>query len=89
MYADETGQSHFEDIDLALVAMDYAPPTPPIHVSPFDAAVAYGFLSSPPSWDGGWHPAPRRRMIFYLAGEVVAKSATAKCAASDQAASHC
>jgi quercetin dioxygenase-like cupin family protein len=74
VYADEAGESHFEDVDLPMQAMDFAPPAPPIQVSPFAPAAAYGFLSSPPGWDGGWHPTPRRQILFYLAGEVEAET---------------
>ena len=39
LYADETGQAHFEDLDAPLTALDHAPPAPPLRVSPFAAAV--------------------------------------------------
>ena len=70
LYADEAGESHFEDVEVELAAMDFAPPAPPLHLSPFSAAERYGFLVIPPGWDGDWHPTPRRQVFFYLAGEV-------------------
>ena len=42
VYADATGESHFEDLEMALIPMDVAPPAPPINVSAFAPATAYG-----------------------------------------------
>ena len=74
VYADAAGESHFEDVDVALTPMDFAPPAPPIGVSAFAPAAGYGFLRSPPGWAGDWHPAPRRQILFYLAGEIEAET---------------
>ncbi len=73
LYADATGQSHFQDLEMALIPVDFAPPAPLINVSAFAPAAAYGFLSSPPGWDGGWHPTPSRQILFYLSGEIEAE----------------
>ena len=70
LYADAAGESHFEDVEIDLAATNFAPPAPPLHVSPFSPAERYGFLIMPPGWDGDWHPTPRRQIFFYLAGEV-------------------
>ncbi|MCA1646650.1 MAG: cupin domain-containing protein [Chloroflexi bacterium] len=74
VYAEATGESHFEDLEMALTPVDFAPPAPPINVSAFAPAAAYGFLSSPPGWDGGWHPTPARQILFYLSGEIEAEA---------------
>ena len=70
LYADAAGESHFEDVEVPLAAADFAPPAPPLHVSPFSPAERYGFVVLPPGWAGDWHPTPRRQVLFYLAGEV-------------------
>ena len=70
LYADAAGESHFEDVEIDLAATNFAPPAPPLHVSPFSPAERYGFMIMPPGWDGDWHPTPRRQIFFYLAGEV-------------------
>ena len=70
LYADAAGESHFEDVEMDLAATSFAPPAPPLHVSPFNPAERYGFMIIPPGWDGDWHPTPRRQVFFYLAGEV-------------------
>ena len=74
VYADATGESHFEDVTIPMHPLDFAPPAPPINVSAVAPAAVYGFLSSPPGWYGDWHPPPRRQILFYLAGEVEAET---------------
>lgn len=74
IYSDSTGESHFEDIAVPLTTVDFAPPAPPLHVSAFAPAAAYGFLSSPPGWHGDWHPTPRRQVLCYLAGTIEAET---------------
>jgi quercetin dioxygenase-like cupin family protein len=73
VYADEAGESHFADVQVPLVPVDYAPPAPPLHLSAPTPASAFVFLAAPAGWDGDWHPAPMRQMIFYLSGEVEAE----------------
>ncbi len=70
IYADEAGESHFEDVEVELAPIDYAPPAPPLNLSAPQPAETCVFMSVPPGWDGDWHPTPRRQIVFYLAGEV-------------------
>lgn len=73
LYTDRAGESHFEDVEVILSLVNFAPPAPPIQVSAFTPATQFGFLSSPPGWYGDWHPTPQRQIIFYLAGEIEAE----------------
>ena len=73
VYADAAGESHFVDVEVPLASVDFAPPAPPVNLSPFHSATRYGFLVGPPGWYGDWHPTPQRQIIFYLAGEVEAE----------------
>ena len=73
VYADESGESHFEDMEVEFSSVDFAPPAPPLDLSAFTPATQYGFLRAPAGWLGDWHPAPRRQIIFYLAGEIEAE----------------
>ncbi len=73
VYADENGESHFEDVEVELSSVDFAPPAPPLDLSAFAPATQYGFCRAPAGWLGDWHPAPRRQIIFYLAGEIEAE----------------
>jgi hypothetical protein len=69
-YADETGRSRTEDVEVALTSRDFAPPAPPLHLSPTPPATGIAFVRFPAGWDGGWHPTPRRQFFVFLAGEL-------------------
>ena len=69
-YADERGESHIEDVDIELIPRNFAPPAPPLHLSPMMAATGCAFVRFPIGWEGDWHPTPRRQVFFFLAGEL-------------------
>lgn len=47
IYADEDGESHFEDVDLAYHETDFVPPAPPVSTSSFRPASQFGFAIVP------------------------------------------
>ena len=70
VWADADGVSHFEDAEIELESVDYAPPAPPLDVSaPFSAERALLF-EFPAGWFGDWHPSPRRQLYFNLGGHL-------------------
>lgn len=69
-YADESGASRTEDIDVELLPRDFAPPAPPLYLSTMLPATGFAFVHFPAGWVGDWHPTPRRQIFFYLAGEL-------------------
>lgn len=70
IYADPNGESHFEEVDLELQEVAYAPPAPPFFVSQPSPASAVVWTTIPAGWSGDWHPTPRLQWWFQLAGEV-------------------
>ncbi len=70
VYADERGESHFEDVEVALTPRNYAPPAPALSLSPVLPATGFAFVRIPAGWSGDWHPTPMRQVFVYLAGEV-------------------
>ena len=70
VYADQQGESHFEDVDVKLNVIDFAPPAPPLALSEWAPAERVGFLSGGPGWRGELHPTPRRQFMVLLAGRV-------------------
>ncbi|MGH8943401.1 MAG: cupin domain-containing protein [Acidimicrobiia bacterium] len=71
LFADDDGESHFEDVEIPFEeADDYFKNTPPVLFSSFEAASEYGFERVPPGWVGSWHPAPQRVLAIYLSGEL-------------------
>ncbi len=73
VYADQNGESHFEDIEIEFSPVDFAPPAPPINISSFTPANRFGFANVPPGWSGDWHPTPKRQVFFYLSGTIEAE----------------
>lgn len=70
LYADQDGESHFEDVDVDVALADFAPPAPPVGLSEMTPAQHVGFLSLPRGWEGGYHVAPSPMLLFVIAGEV-------------------
>ena len=69
VYADPAGESHFEDVEVELSPVNFAPPAPPLDLSSFSPASQYAFCSFPAGWRGDWHRTPKRQFFFVLSGE--------------------
>jgi quercetin dioxygenase-like cupin family protein len=74
LFADEQGESHFEDCEARFESVDFAPPAPPLDILTFGHAEQCLILKAKPGWQGDWHPAPFRQLHFYLSGEVEAET---------------
>ena len=48
----------------------FAPPAPPVDLSPLMPSTNVAFLGIPAGWNGPPHPAPRRQFVFVLTGEI-------------------
>jgi hypothetical protein len=68
IYADEQGESHFEDVEFAFEQTDFVPPAPPVLMTALQSASSYGFELVHPGWHGDWHPVPQRLLAVYLSG---------------------
>jgi hypothetical protein len=69
LYADSDGESRFEDVDIELNPVDFAPPAAPVNLSAFNPATQCGFLSVPAKWYGAPHPAPVKAIYVFISGE--------------------
>jgi hypothetical protein len=70
LYADEQGESHFEEVALDLPSVDFAPPAAPLNVATLSPAVRCSFVGAAPDWGGDIpHPAPRRQFFCVMRGE--------------------
>lgn len=70
LFADEAGNSHFEDIEIDMTSVQYAPPAPALDVSEPTAATRFFWLRFPKDWHDAAHPSPRRQLFVVLEGEV-------------------
>jgi hypothetical protein len=68
VYADEAGESHYEEVGPELTTRDYAPPAPPFDLSAAVPAAGAAFARFPAGWVGDWHPTPRRQFFVFLSG---------------------
>jgi hypothetical protein len=69
LYSDKQGASHFEDVEVEWNSTEYAPPAPPLDLSPFTAATQIGFMRAPAGWSSDLHPSSARNMFVVLTGE--------------------
>jgi hypothetical protein len=70
IFAGAGGETHFEDVDVELSAVSYAPPAPPLLVAAPVPAERCILMTMPSGWFGDWHPTPQRQFFFQLAGEI-------------------
>jgi hypothetical protein len=67
--ADARGESHFDSFDISCLLKDYAPPAPPLFVSPIEKSSGYAMARLPSGWGvGNWHPSPHPQIFFCLSG---------------------
>jgi len=70
LYADENGDSHFEDLGLDLAPVDFAPPAGPVNIAQFLPTAQSFWFGAPVGWDGEkLHPSPQRQIFCVLQGE--------------------
>jgi hypothetical protein len=68
IYADDDKETHFRDMEILLKDADYAPPAPPIAVSPHQTATGTVAVGFPPGWFGDFHPAPKSQWMIITSG---------------------
>jgi hypothetical protein len=69
LFADEAGESHFEDITVELALANFAPTAPPMGVSESMPARQSAFIGGPVGWIGDWHVSSARNLFVVLSGE--------------------
>lgn len=69
LYTDESGESHFEDLEAELAPVDFAPPSPPLDLSVPIASTQFAFLGGPAGWQSDWHVSSARNMFVVVSGE--------------------
>lgn len=70
LFADEAGESHFEDVEFDMSSIQYAPPAPPLELSELIEAKGFFWFRFPEDWQDAAHPTPRRQLFVVLGGEV-------------------
>lgn len=70
LYADDRGESHFEDLEIALAPVDFAPPAAPLNIAQFLPTAQSLWVGAPVGWGGEVpHPSPHRQIFCVIQGE--------------------
>ena len=70
LFSDESGESHFEDMEVDMSSMQYAPPAPALEISEPTDATQFFWFRFPKDWQDAAHPSPRRQLFVVLEGVV-------------------
>lgn len=68
VYNDDDGRSRFGDGEIAFTGAVFAPPAPPLDVSPAVPVREMLFIRFPAGWTDPAHPSPARQWMFVLSG---------------------
>ena len=81
LFSDANGGSHFEDLEIELAPVDFAPPAAPLNIAQFLPTAQSIWVGAPAGWRGDKpHPSPRRQIFCMLQGkyEVTASDGTVR-----------
>ena len=69
VFADAVGETHFDETELSMEPVAFAPPAPPLdHVS-LGSAASVSLIAGDATWRGdAFHPAPARQLMLMLRG---------------------
>lgn len=70
LYADDDGESHWEDVDVSLIERSFAPPAKSIEISEPEPAKQTLFLRLKAGWNEPIHPTPVAQRLVCLSGSV-------------------
>lgn len=70
LYADEEGESRWEEVGVTLAERSFAPPARAIEISEAEPAQRMLFLRLRAGWDEPVHPSPIRQRLICLTGAV-------------------
>ncbi len=69
LFADDAGESHFEDVEIEFTDTDYTSSAPPLGLSSMFPATQFGFMNAPSGWESDWHPSSARNFFVVINGE--------------------
>ncbi len=69
VYSDQTGKSHFKEIEVKFTKTEY-PNSPPAELSTPTSAIKIFFAKMPKGWNRDWHTAEKRQFFCVLEGQI-------------------
>ena len=71
IHVDESGESHFEDLEMELLPVEFSPPSGPTNIAKFLPTSQSLWVGVPGGWAGETpHTSPQRQIFVVLQGEV-------------------
>lgn len=70
MFADQKGDSHFENAELSSNKVPFMPPAPSVDVTNGQSIDNLVFIRVPTGWSDDGHPAPRKQWVMVLKGQI-------------------
>ena len=68
---DKSGESHFEDLEMELLPVEFSPPSRPTNIAEFLPTAQSLWVGVPFGWAGDTpHTSPQRQIFVVLKGEV-------------------
>ena len=69
VFTDASGETHFDETELSMPPVDFAPPAPPLDYVSLGSATAVSLIGGDETWRGDdFHPAPARQLMLILRG---------------------
>lgn len=81
LYSDENGESHFEELEIELAPVDFAPPAAPLNIAQFLPTAQSIWVGALAGWPGDKpHPSGHRQIFYTVQGkyEVTASDGTVR-----------
>ena len=69
LFADDGGESHFEDVEIEFADREYTSSAPPLGLSSMTPATEFGFMKVRAGWESDWHPSAARNFFVVVSGE--------------------
>lgn len=69
LFADNRGESHFDDVEIDFNATDYVQSAPPLDLSAMLPASQVAFMRAPAGWTSDFHVSSARNFFVVLSGE--------------------
>lgn len=70
IFNDDSGESHFEDLETSLAPVEFAPPAAPLNIAQFLPTKQSFWVGAPVGWGGNVpHATPQRQIFVVLQGE--------------------
>src|SRR4030095_2882347 len=68
LFADDSGESHFENVSVELASVEFARGIPNLFTSTSLDSTNASFFGAPGGWEADWHPSSGRHLFAVLSG---------------------